>query len=502
MQCARLLEEATERLGYEGSESEEAHEIYRSLSNEFREETVRLDGAANVGVSLDSIYERTTGISGVPLQDGYHFGQTIVNDYGRSYGEGVNVVFGTSAHAVAGPFSFYVRGEYQHAPSVSALSNEARAVIRTVDGLPTMPPAVPTAVVDKLKLLEGYMGIQFRDWQFTFGKQQLWWGTGKGGSMLFSSNAAPITMLQINRAVPATLPGILGRLGPVQFDYILGRLSGQNWLCCTNSNFIGSWTKPLGDQPFITGQKISFKPTLNLELGVGATILVGGTGVPFTTHNLLHSMFSTTSVGTPGSLSDPGDRRGEFNLAYRIPRLRDWLTFYADAFTDDQVNPWFAWNKTAVTAGIYLPKVPRLRMLDFRAEGVFTDLPGGGPVVQHGFFYTNGRFRSGYTNDGNLIGSWIGRQGQGAEAWANYWFGPKSKLQFHFRHQKVSQQFIPQGGSLTDVGLCADLWVHSVISISSFVQYERWAFPVLAPVPQRNTTGALQITFWPDRKKM
>jgi len=49
-------------------------------------------------VSLDSVYERTTGISGVPLQDGYHFGQTIVNDYGRSYGEGVNVVLGTSAH--------------------------------------------------------------------------------------------------------------------------------------------------------------------------------------------------------------------------------------------------------------------------------------------------------------------------------------------------------------------------------------------------------------------
>jgi len=265
---------------------------------------------------------------------------------------------------------------------------------------------------------------------------------------------------------------------------------------------VGSWAQPLGDQPFITGQKFSFKPTRNLELGVGATILVGGDGVPFTTHNFLKAVFSTTSVGTPGSSSDPGDRRGEFSMSYRIPKLRDWLTFYADAFTDDQVNPWFAWDKTALTAGLYFSKFPHVPKLDLRVEGVYSDLPGGGPVVQHGFFYINSRFRSGYTNDGNLIGSWIGRQGQGAEAWTNYWLSPKNKLQFHFRHQKVSQQFIPSGGTVTDVGASTDLWVHSAMSISSFVQYERWAFPVLAPTPQTNMTGAVQITFWPHRRKL
>ncbi len=497
MQCARLLEEGAERFRYNDVDSGEFAKIHQSLVKEFQEETARLDGAANVGVSLDSIYERTTGISGTPLRDGFHFGQTLVNDYGRPYGEGVSVAAGASAHAVAGPFSFYVRGEYQHAPPAPGLPDQARQVIQSVDGLPAPPPGTPVPTTNRMNLLEAYAGIQLHGWQFTFGKQQLWWGTSAGGSMLFSTNAAPITMLQINRVMPSRLPGILGRLGPVQFDYILGRLRGQNWVCCTNSNFIGSWTKPLGDQPFITGQKLSFKPTPNLELGFGASILVGGDGIPFTTHNFLQAVLSTTSTGTPGSPSDPGDRRGEFNFAYRIPKLRDWLTFYADAYVDDQVNPWFAWDKTALTAGLYLPKIPRLPKLDVRVEGVFTDLPGGGPVVQHGFFYTNGRFRSGYTNDGSLIGSWIGRQGQGAEAWTNYWLGPKSKLQFHFRHQKVSQQFIPDGGSLTDVGVSTDLWVHSALSISSFLQYERWAFPVLAPAPQTNVTGSLQVTFWP-----
>ncbi|HYK49803.1 MAG TPA: capsule assembly Wzi family protein [Terriglobales bacterium] len=163
------------------------------------------------------------------------------------------------------------------------------------------------------------------------------------------------------------------------------------------------------------------------------------------------------------------------------------------------MNPWFAWDKTALTAGLYFSKVPRIPKMDFRVEGLFTDLPGGGPVVQHGFFYINTRFRSGYTNDGNLIGSWIGRQGQGAEAWANYWFSPKNKLRLHFRHQKVSREFIPDGGTLTDVGVSSDFWVRSNLGLSASVQYERWLFPVIQPNVSRNVTAAVQVQFDPRK---
>jgi hypothetical protein len=496
MDCARLLEEAGEHIRYEGTEGGEAEGVYRALSTEFAEEIERSNGAPNLGVSLDSVYTRVAGISGTPLRDGFHFGQTIVNDYGRPYGEGFNNITGFTSHAVAGPFTFYLRGEYQNSPSVPALSDQARQVIQTVDLLPTAPPATPVPAANQVRFLEGYVGIQLKNWQLTFGKQELWWGASAGGPMLFSTNAEPIPMLTINRVEPVRLPGILGRLGPMRFEYILGRLSGQNWVNSSNSGITGSWTTSLSDQPFITGQKISFKPSPNLELAVSATTLFAGTGVPFTTHKFLQAMFSTSN-GNPGTAADAGDRRGGFEFSYRIPKLRDWLTFYADAFTDDQANPWFAWNKAAFTSGLYLSRVPRIPRLDLRVEGVFTDLPGGMPIVQHGFFYHNDRYLSGYTNNRNLIGSWIGRQGQGAEAWTNYWLGPKSKLQLHYRHQTVSQQYIQDGGNVTDLGVQADVWFRSAVSISSFVQYERWDFPVLAPAPQTNVTGALQVTFWP-----
>ena len=71
---------------------------------------------------LDSSYTRFLGIGGPILRDSYHLGQTISNDYGRPYQTGLNVIAGASTIEEWGPFSLYVRGEYQHAPSADGYS--------------------------------------------------------------------------------------------------------------------------------------------------------------------------------------------------------------------------------------------------------------------------------------------------------------------------------------------------------------------------------------------
>jgi len=129
---------------------------------------------------------------------------------------------------------------------------------------------------------------------------------------------------------------------------------------------------------------------------------------------------------------------------------------------------------------------------------VYTDIPAGG-ALSHGFYYFNFRFKEGYTNEGQLLGSWIGREGQGAQAWTNFWFNARNRLQFNFRHQKVSQQFIPGGGTLTDVGARGDYWVRSNLSLSASLQYERWLFPIIQPNAQRNVTALVQIQFEPQK---
>jgi len=151
-----------------------------------------------------------------------------------------------------------------------------------------------------------------------------------------------------------------------------------------------------------------------------------------------------------------------------------------------------------VTSGFYLPRVPGISGLELRAEAIYTDPPSSNPTVQHGFFYLNSRFKSGYTNDGSLIGGWINRQGQGAQAWATYWLNARSNAQFSFRHQKVSQQFIPAGGSLTDFSIAGDYWFRE-FGVPARVQHERWLFPVVQPAAVNNLTAVVEILFEPRK---
>jgi hypothetical protein len=451
-----------------------------------------------------------TGISGQPLSQGYHydFGQTIINDFGRPYEEGFNNITGFSGWATESRFVVYGRGEFQHAPSAPPLTPSARQVIGQSQYVPE-PPALPNNQIDRFQLLDTYVGMTFENWQLTFGKQSLWWGPGAGGPMMLSDNAQPITMFRVNRVSPFKLPSILGYIGPMRIEFFLGQLSGHYFVARENDTILlGSWTSPLSPQPMLSGERISFKPTPNVEFGFALTTLFAGQGQPLTTHTYLKSIF-TGSV-PPGSLQDPGDRRSGFDLTYRLPLLRNWATFYADGFSEDQFSPVAYWDRSAWTAGLYISHFPKVPKLDLRMEGGYTDLPVGG-FVGAGYFYWNDSYRSGYINNGNLMGNWMGRGSQGAQAWSNYWFTSKSRIQFNFRHQKISAQpppggeggnsfrYLLGGGSLTDAGVLTDYWVRPNLGLSASVQYERWLIPAIQANESRNVTVTVGISLQPQK---
>jgi len=495
-ECARILSEAADRID-EGPA--EAQRIYQLLETEFKEDLEGASTAAPFRARLESVYTRFAEISGEPLTNGYYFGQTLINDFGRPYERGLNSVTGFSAWTAAGRWVGYVRGEYQQSPSAPALPDSARVAISGIfPSLPT-PPGTPTPSIHQLQLLDAYVGLNFNNWQVSFGQQSLWWGPGNGGPMLFSNNALPIRMFRINRITPLHLPSFLHWLGPMRTELFFGQLTGGQFLL-SPSGLMGQYGQSLDPQPFIHGQMISFKPTPNFEFAFFRTTIYGGPGYPLTFHHLISSLF-TTGNEFAGGVSKPGDRRSGLSFSYRLPRLRNWLTLYSDGFTDDEFSPIAYVSLSSWHAGLYLSHFPRVSRLDLRAEGVYTDVPGGNIVNSKypGSFYGNATWRNGYTNNGDLIGSWIGRGGQGAQAWSNYWFTPRNRLQFYFRHQKVSQEFVSGGGSLTDAGVRTDYSLRSNLSLSVSVQHERWLFPVIQPNEARNVTASVGISFEPQK---
>ena len=384
----------------------EVQKIYDALSQEFAADA---EVSAEPRLQLESLYLRSTGIAGESLTDNQHFGQTILNDYGRPYQQGFNAVAGMSSWAAWGPFILYVRGEYQSAPSAPGPPASALAFIATADDLPPAPAPIPVGAVNRVQLLDSYVGMNLANWQITFGKQSLWWGPGEEGAMLFTNNAAPLNkMFRVSRVSPISLP--IG-LGALRMELFLGQLAGQEFinhtqLSGTYSSTTGTYGHSLSRQPFLSGEKISFKFTPNFEISMAKTTIYGGPGSPLTLKTLLQSSLALHVNG-----ESLGDGRASVDFTYRLPELRDWLSFYVDAFQEDEISPLNRAYKAAFQSGLYLVRVPRIPKLDLRLEGGTTS-PINFPACV-GCYYSTGQYVDGYTNQGQLIGSMDGPRGPG-----------------------------------------------------------------------------------------
>lgn len=482
MECARLLDQAGEYIRDSGLEDTEGAKIYSALVNEFQPEINRLNGGQNLGVAIDSIYLRGTQISGPALTDGYHFGQTIINDYGRPYASGFNAIAGITAHAVAGPFSISVRGEYQHAPGVPSSPANVLDAIAQADQILPVSNALGTR--NRFTVLEASVGVTLHNVQISFGRQNHWLGPDESGPFLFSNNAQPVTELDIQSVSPFHFPLFSRLLGPARMEFSLGQLAGQQWLY-NPPNLLGPGFSP---QPFFHADKITFRPTPNLEIGAGITAIFGGPGLPFTLKEFLRSYYSHKATIT----ANPAKRSSALDFTYRVPGLRNWLMVYADTMVGDEISP-VGSSRALVNPGIFLPRIPGIPKLDFRAEFAREPLTREFPP---GFVYYDRRYRSGFTNDGNLMGSWVGRAGTGGRLWATYWLSPHANFQLGYREQHVSRRFL-EGGQLHDIAASGEFLINSTSSLEATLQYERWHFPLLATGPQSNVLASVEWVFHP-----
>ena len=133
-------------------------------------------------------------------------------------------------------------------------------------------------------------------------------------------------------------------------------------------------------------------------------------------------------------------------------------------------------------------------MMELRVEGLHESLTD--EFAPGYIYYGLRRYRSGYTNNGNLLGSWIGRAGRGGQGWLTYWFSPRSKLQLGYRQHMVSKDFIG-GGRLSDYSAKGEFMLGQNVGVSGFFQYEHWWFPVLSTSTRSDVTASFQVTFYP-----
>lgn len=486
LSCLHMLEESQRRLADAPADSaatREARQLFDVLAHEFAADTEALDPArSNAHAELERLYGRVNYIGGRPLNDSSHFGQTIVNDYGRAYQGGFNGLLGFEARAEDARLTLKVRGEYQHAPGRGAYPLSVRQEIASQDQAPLLP-ATPVATTDQFRLIDANLSLHLANHEISAGKSEDYWGPGESGAMAWSINAEPVYALRINRVEPLEIPLLSRVLGPFRYEANFGDFKGHRY---PNENYFHA-------------QKVGFKPTRNLEFGFSRVVVFGGEGhEPVTFGSFWHSFFSFQNVTFAEKISrrDPGARHSSFDFNYRLPFLRDWVTLYSDSIVHDDVSPIDAPRHAAVNPGIYISHFPHAPRLDLRVEAVSTDPPTA-RSQQGGYIYYEFISHDVYTNKQNFFGNWIGREGKGGQAWLTYWLSPQQRIQLSYRNAKSAKDYVPGGTTQNLFAANAILRVKQDVELNALAQYERWTVPVLAQGQKSDFTAQVQMTWYP-----
>jgi len=479
--------------------NDEAEGIFDALLRYLEPEIV--SGLSDRGAlyGVDSVYVRALNITGLPLRDSYHLGSTLANDYGRPYQNGINGIAGFSTLAESGRLSLYVRGEYQHARAANGYSQAFAAQMMSLDRepfcntsgsplpcaygpIPATTPLGPIAQLDNFHLVEANLSYHVFGQEISFGKGDSWLGPGMGGGMAWSNNAEDIYAFRVNRVEPLRIPGLSRFLGPMRYDFYVGSLKGHSY----------------PRDPWVHAEKVSFHPTRDFEFGFERTVIWGGQGhEPINIKSFLHSMFSLNdSSDLRASNNDPGARYASFDMSYRIPGLRNWLTFYTDSTCHNDVSPISAPRRAAYRPGLYLSHVPGLPKFDLRAEAVSTN-PSVRPDYVGTFYYWDSIQTDGYTNKGNIMGDWIGREAKGGQAWLTWHFSGDQFFQVAYLRKKIPTSFIPGGTTQNQFRTEALFNLRHHLQIDVWAQFEGWKAPIYQSGLQQDTTAALQVTWHP-----
>ena len=470
------------------SENEEAQEMFAKLLNELSAEIPSGNVDRGLVYGLESGYSRFLWINGPTLFDSYHLGQTISNDYGRPYQTGFNNIAGASTTAEWGAFSLYVRGEYQHAPSGTGYSPALSRQLSLIDeisytGPQTTIPQDPILEQNPFRLVEAYASAHLLGHEISGGKSDAWLGPAAGSSMAWSNNAENIYSFRVNRVEPINIKYLSKLLGPVRYDFFVGSLKGHS----------------VPRSPWVHAEMFSFRPTEDFEFAFQRTVIWGGEGhAPVTLHTFLHSFFDTndTASAEKNGRDDPGARFSDFSASYRLPGIRRYVTFYLDSISHDDVTPISAPRRASYRTGLYVSQIPKLTKLDFRVEAVSTD-PGVSPAHAGQFAYWEAIQLQGYTNKGIIMGDWIGREAKGGQAWLTYHLSGDEWVQLEYLNKKTPFNFIPGGTTQNQFKASVVKRLGRETELNAWVQYEGWKAPIYKPGLQKDTSVAVQLTWYP-----
>lgn len=232
-------------------------------------------------------------------------------------------------------------------------------------------------------LIEGYGKVMIGDVEIQAGKDSLWWGPGRHGSMLMSDNVQPFTMLKLTNPQPLQLPWIFHALGPVRGEWFLAQLEND---------------RDFPDAK-LSGVRVSIKPHPLVDLGASRVVMFGGRGMPRV------DLFDYGKMFLSLTERDENNQLAGVDASLLVPLWKSAplrsVRFYVDAAGEDEAG-WLP-SKWGELLGVQFNDILKTGRTDLRIEYANDHVPGYRDV-----FYTHSRYTSGYTYEGRVIGHHMG----------------------------------------------------------------------------------------------
>jgi Capsule assembly protein Wzi len=221
--------------------------------------------------------------------------------------------------------------------------------------------------------------VRWGNWLFSANQMDRWWGPGRDGSLILSTNARPMPALSLDRylSLPVDFP-VLRWLGPWRFSGFLG---------------LGENSRPDVDRPAFMGMRLSFKPAPIFEFGMSRTAQFCGRGRPCSIATFGRVLIGQDNAGRRGlndPAKEPGNQMAGFDARIVSPFKSLPLAVHAQLIGEDNSST----------------GIPERYLGQFGAESWF--MIGSGAVLRAHIEYANTKVK---WYDGDIEWDWAYRQG-------------------------------------------------------------------------------------------
>jgi hypothetical protein len=151
-----------------------------------------------------------------------------------------------------------------------------------------------------------YIGLGLGNWMISAGWQERWWGPGRDGSLILSSNARPMPAVAIQRKSSVPFESKWLRwIGPWSLATFMGQLDDQRVV----------------NDALLFGLRLNFKPLDGLEVGFSRTAQWCGDDRPCGLSAFTDLLIGNDNRGVnvdPGE--EPGNQLAGFDVRFALPK--------------------------------------------------------------------------------------------------------------------------------------------------------------------------------------